>query len=409
MLKLYLIQFFNDLKKQKLRVFLTLFGIIWGSTALILLISFGEGLKIQMLKNMHGMGEQIVIIWPGATSLPYKGYGKGRQIHFSLDDEKILLQNVKELKSISGEMRTWDIPTKYKKQNILVQVAGIEPQWGEMRNVFAQKGGRFINRIDIQKKRRVVFLGDKLKKTLFGEEDAIGKQILIQNTPFTVIGILQHKIQNSSYSGRDEDKAFIPITTFMALFNKKYLNNFVFTTTNPELNQTCINNIRKTFSKTKIFDPNDTETIVYWDTGEMEKFINSFTLGMEIFLGIVGLFTLIVAGIGVANIMNVIVEERTKEIGIKLAIGIKRKAIFLQFIFESFILSTIGGSIGFLISVSICELLKSIDIKEYIGSPTISPLVVIVSVSILGIIAFLSGYSPAKKAVELNPVEALRW
>jgi len=409
-IKLYVLQFINDLKHQKLRAILTLFGLIWGTTAIMLLLSIGESIKKQMFINMHGMGEGICIIWPGQTSKPFAGFGKGREIRLFRDDILLIKKHISQIRFISGEQSNYNIPIKFGKKNVMVNLTGVEAEWGEMRNVIPQMGGRFLHPDDIEEKRRVVFIGNKLKENLIGDEDAIGKSIIINGIPFTVIGVLKPKQQNSSYSGRDESKAIIPITTYMLMFDAKTINNLVYSPKNKKKSEETEKKIKEFIAKLKKFDPTDPDALWVWNTSEMDKFLGYFTIGLQLFFGIVGIFTLIVAGIGVANIMNVVVEERTKEIGIKLALGIKKKWILFQFLFETFFLTFLGGFIGFIISASICAVINQFpQIEDFMGKPHVTLPVALITTAVLGLVAFLSGYYPAKRASKLNPVEALRW
>lgn len=409
-LKLYLVQFMNDLKHQKLRAFLTLFGLIWGTTAIMLLLSVGEALRDQMFKSMHGMGEKIVIMWPGKPSIPYRGFSKGRNLSFYLEDVAYLKQTVPQIESISAESSSRSSPqVRYQDKELMLDLIGVEPIWAEMRSVIPQQGGRFIHPEDSKLKRRVVFLGDKLKENLFGQDDAVGKFITIDKVPFQVIGVLKPKIQNSSYSGQDNEKAIIPLTTLMLMYNRKDLNNLIIKPRAGDPDSACMKAVIQSLSRSKIFDPKDSDAVWTWDTRDMDKFVGNFTLGLQLFLGIVGAFTLVVAGIGVANIMNVIVEERTREIGIKMALGIRKRLVMWQFLFETFLLTFIGGLIGFLISTGICSIIKLFKIEDYMGKPAVTLWVGLISTLILGLVALLAGYFPAKRAANLNPVDALRW
>ncbi len=408
--KLYLLQFLNDLRHQKLRVFLTLFGLVWGTTSIMLLLAVGEALEKQLFKSMHGMGENIVIMWPGRTSMPWQGFNQGRQLSISREDIDMLAKTIPAIKHICGETRSrGDYLARFGDQELLVDMAGVEPVWAEMRNVIPQQGGRFIHPDDILLKRRVVFLGDKLKDNLFGAENPIGKYIEINHVPFQVIGIMQKKIQNSSYGGRDHSKAIIPISTFMLMYNYKFVDNALFQPAEPGISKNVTKQIIKNLANLKFFNPDDPDALDFWDTTDMDRFMGYLTKGLQLFLGIVGIFTLIVAGIGVANIMNVIVEERTREIGIKMALGIKRHWIMSQFIFETSLLTLIGGSVGFLLTAGFCSLIRSFPIEEYMGSPYITLRVALITTLILGVVAFLAGFFPARRAANLDPIAALRW
>jgi putative ABC transport system permease protein len=396
------------MRSQKLRTFLTLFGIIWGTTAVTLLLAFGEGLHAQIKKESHGLGDKIVIMWPGRTSRPYQGLGKGRFVRFEEEDALLLQREIKEMGQISPEYSQWNIQVKYGKNMFSQNVIGVRPIFADLRNMIPENGGRFINDLDIKNRRRVVFLGDRLKKDLFKEEKAIGKYIFINNTPFLVVGVLKKKEQDSSYSGRDAQKAVIPATTLSAMFGRRHLNNMVFKPKDPEQNEYVKKRVYQVLGKKYRFDPEDKEALAMWDTTGMEKFFNYFFYGMRIFLGIIGAFTLIVGGIGVSNIMNVVIEERTKEIGIKMATGAKKRFILSQFLFETLLITFIGGAIGFLLSWGILSVFPLFKLEEYVGTPVFSASVAILAALILGWIGFLAGFFPARRASSLNPIEALR-
>ena len=210
---MFLKQIFRDMRAQKLRSALTLFGMFWGTSALILLGAFGHGLYVSQEKSFKGLGEGIVIQWPGRTSIEYQGLPKGRMIYLREADIDLLKSQVPQLESISIEYQNWGIMTERDRTRIRTQIAGIAPEYGGMRNVFPDAGGRFINDLDVKLKRRVCFLGNELKTELFGDEEAVGELIKINGVPFTVIGVMVEKEQDSSYSGRDEDRRIGQIIT----------------------------------------------------------------------------------------------------------------------------------------------------------------------------------------------------
>jgi putative ABC transport system permease protein len=405
---MFINQFLRDMRSQKLRTFLTLFGIIWGTTAVTLLLAFGEGLHVSMRESAHGLGDKIVIMWPGRTSRPFEGLGKGRFISFKEEDAFLLKREIKEMGQISPEYSQWNIQIKYGKNIYSQNVVGVYPIFADMRNMIAVPGGRFINEPDIKNRKRVVFLGNRLKKDLFKEEEAVGKYIFINNTPFLVVGVMKEKEQDSNYSGRDAYKAVIPATTLSAMFGRRHLDNIVFKPKDPKQNEYVNKRVYEVLGKKYRFDPEDKEALMMWDTTGMDKFFNYLFYGLRIFLGIIGAFTLVVGGIGVSNIMNVVIEERTKEIGIKMATGAKKRFILSQFVFETLLITFIGGAIGFLLSWGIISIVPMFKIEEYIGIPVFSASVAIVATLILGLIGFLSGFFPARRAASLNPIEALR-
>ena len=405
--------FLRDLKKQKKRITLTIMAIAWGTISIILLLSFGEGMKRALNKAQHGLGEDIVIMRGGQTSIPYQGLGKGRRIRFTDEDVELLKKRVPEIELISGEYVRWGISFTYKKNTVSQRVTGVYPSFKDMRAHYAEIGGRFIDNLDMKNKRRVVFLGDELKKKLFGEEDAIGKTIILNNIPFTVIGVMIKKMQMSMYQGPDEDKATIPATTFKAIFGHKYLNNMVYKSKDASKAKKVEKEIQKILGGKYKFDLKDDKALSLWDVIEGQKTFDKVLLGFHIFLGIIGGMTLLIAGVGVANIMYVAVKERTREIGIKMALGAKRFHIMSQFILESLLIAILGGGLGIVISVIIIKIWGAIpmqaDWMQWLGKPVIDMEIAVITGVILGAIGILSGIFPSRKAASVNPVESLRY
>lgn len=218
-------EIFHYLRQYKARTFMTMFGIIWGTMTVILLLAFGVGVRRSMSKNMHGIGEGIVILWPGRTSLPFQGYGRDRRIRFREEDAALIKSEINEIEFCSPEYQRWNTPVRVGDKVNKPNITGIIPEYGPIRNIWPQAGGRWLNDLDLKQRKRVVFLGNRLKDFLFGEnEDAIGKYVNIGKTPFLVIGVIRAKTQSSSYGSRDRDRAFIPATTFSSIFGHRYIN-----------------------------------------------------------------------------------------------------------------------------------------------------------------------------------------
>ncbi len=401
-------QLLRDVRSQKLRTFLTVFGIVWGTVAVTLLLAFGTGLKKQLIKSTAGLGDRICIAWPGLTSIPYQGLGKGRRIRLVEEDIEAIRREAGGLSGISSEYdRSMKLHLDTKTWP--VDVSGVSPEFGRMRNLIPQAGGRFIDPVDMAEKRRVVFLGDKLAANIFGKaEDAVGKTLMIGSSPFLVIGVLKPKTQDSSYSGRDNDKASIPGTTYLALTGEKYVDNVIFQATSNFDTEPLKARILEILGKRKKFDPTDKEALSVWDTTGQFKFFDTFMLAFTGFLGIVGSLTLVVGGIGVSNIMNVVVEERTKEIGIKMALGARQRLILGQFLLETLLVTGIGGAIGFAVSLGICAVFPRFGLTDSIGVPEVSSGVAAITIGILGLIGFLAGWFPAREASRLDPVVAMK-
>jgi putative ABC transport system permease protein len=396
----------RDMRSQKLRTFLTVFGIVWGTVAISLLLAFGTGMHKQMIKNTAGLGDRIVIGWPGLTSMPWEGLGKGRRIRLTEEDIDHARLETKGLRAISSEYSN-NMRVVYGTKTIAVDISGISPVFGEMRNMIPDWGGRFINDLDMKHNRRAAFIGNQLKKDLFGEDDAIGKVVLVNGSPFQIVGVLKEKSQDSSYSGRDHSKMMIPSTTYRALTGEKYIDNFIAQPVRGTDSKVVMDSLRAAMSEKQRFSPDDKEALSFWDTTEQFKFFDLFMLSFNAFLGIIGCLTLIVGGIGVSNIMNVVVEERTREIGIKMALGARQKSIMTQFLLETMIVTGIGGAIGFAISIGICTVFPQ-SLVEYVGSPRVSPLVALLTATALGLVGIVAGYFPAREASRLDPVVAMK-
>ena len=400
-------QLIRDVRSQKLRTFLTVFGIVWGTVAVTLLLAFGQGLHKQMIKNSAGLGDRIAIGWPALTSIPFEGLGRGRRIRVREEHIEAVRRQTPGIVAISSEYNE-TLKLHYGMKTVAVDVSGVDSTFGPMRNLIPQAGGRFVNPIDVRENRRVLFLGDKIAKDIFGKSPAVGKTVIFGGSPFLIVGVLQEKVQNSSYNSRDEGRAYMPGSTFRALTGARYVNNFIYQPVSPAQSEEVTKAVRATLARSLRFDPMDKEALSVWDTAEQFKFLDVFFLSFRLFLGIVGCFTLIVGGIGVSNIMNVVVEERTKEIGIKMALGARQRWILRQFLLETILITAIGGVIGFAISFAICFVVPRLGATEFVGDPEISLSVAALTALVLGATGLLAGYFPAKEASRLDPVVAMK-
>ncbi len=400
-------QLIRDVRSQKLRTFLTVFGIVWGTVAVTLLLAFGQGLHKQIIKNSAGLGDRIAIAWPALTSIPFEGLGRGRRIRVREEHIEAVRRQTPGIVAISSEYNE-TLKLHYGMKTVAVDVSGVDSSFGPMRNLIPHAGGRFINPIDVRENRRVLFLGDKIAKDVFGKAPAVGKTVIFAGSPFLIVGVLQEKVQNSSYNSRDEGRAYMPGSTFRALTGTRYVNNFIYQPVSPAQSEAVTAAVRASLARALRFDPKDKEALSVWDTAEQFKFLDVFFLSFRLFLGIVGCFTLVVGGIGVSNIMNVVVEERTKEIGIKMALGARQRWILRQFLLETILITALGGAIGFAISFAICFAVPKLGATEFVGDPEISLSVAALTAVVLGATGLLAGYFPAREASRLDPVVAMK-
>jgi putative ABC transport system permease protein len=406
-------EFIEDIKKQKLRAFLTTIAITWGTLAIILLMAFGTGLGFRMNESFLNAGDLVVRLYSGQTSIEFEGLPTGRRIRLSEEDAWLLDQSIPDIDIVhpgfgrgvhlrNGDKAAW------------THMEGVYPQFELLRRMPPAPGGRFINKVDIEERRRVVFLGGDIAEEMFGDPNPVGEIVMLDGLPFTIIGTMPKKLQTSMNNGPDNRRAIIPFTTFRSIHGNRYVREILLHPRNPKNTKAIEQQIRNILGRKYQFDPTDERAIGIWNMVEAVKISGNVFLGLNIFLGVIGGMTLIIAGIGVANIMYVVAKERTKEIGVKRAIGAKKRHIIGQFVFESLLIAFSGGGFGLLISIGIVKAMWMIPISDegamqFLGRPMLSTTVIITSISILALIGLLAGLFPARKAANVDPVEALRY
>lgn len=401
--------FLADVRRHRMRTTLTVLGIAWGTVAVVVLLAFGVGLERQTKKNFHGLGEQIVLLFGGRTTVAHAGFPDGRSIRLEEEDGALLQREIPDIVQLSPEFSERGVAVRRGRESASPNITGVYPVYGELRNVIADRGGRFLNRLDLEERRRVAVLGDDLKDLLFGDEEAVGRTVRVGDTPFLVVGVMKPKVQNSSYNSRDEDRIFIPASTHRAVFGDRYVANLVYRTSSADRTRAVEERVYEVLGRKYRFSPEDEDALGVWDTSEFEQEFDRLFLGFKIFFAIVGSFTLSVGGIGVANIMYIVVRERTPEIGLRRSVGARRRDILMQFFGEAFGIVALGAVAGFLASVAVVELLGMLPMDDFVGTPTISPLVLGVTILLLGGISFLAGLFPARQAAGLDPAECLRY
>jgi putative ABC transport system permease protein len=411
-LALVLSLFRQDAGHNRKRMLLTVVAIAWGTLSIVMLLSFGEGMKRAFHKGTRGMGENIGVLWPGNTTRAYAGMGSGRSIQFQDEDGQMLVSRIPSLAAVSREYsRRRGLTADTKTVN--ARVRGVDPSFGWIRNHVPQPGGRFLNEEDMNQKRRVIFLGEELAQDLFGTQNVVGREVQINQSVFTIIGVAQKKTMMGMYSGPDKNQAAIPATTFLSMYTDARVGNFIYLPTSLETADLAKSEIYRVLAAKYRFDPEDRRALSIWDTRENQRITDNIALGIQMFLGIIGALTLFVGGMGVANIMYAVVKERTREIGIKMALGAKARQVMAPFVLESIMITGAGGVLGTLVSLSIITIIAMLPLNgeafDLMGKPTFSPGIAIATSLILGAVGMFAGYFPARRAASINPAESLRY
>ena len=406
--------FATSSRLQRKRAYLTIAAIAWGTVAILLLLAFGEGLKRQLDKNRRSTGENLAVMWPSETTKPWKGMPPGRPIRLRIDDIDFIRGRIPELKAVHGEVVSWRTNLTYGRKTVNGRVIGTNYVYGEDRKHYAQAGGRFFGPEDEAQRRRVVFLGNEMAKDLFGPDNPVGKILLINNAPYTVIGVMQKKTQMGMYGGPDANHAVIPITTFKAQWGRERLNNLIIETERPEEMKGELRKLNEVLGGKYGYDPSDDRALSTWDMVKSAQITANILIGIQIFLGIVGALTLLIGGVGVANIMYAVVKERTREIGVKMALGARQRWIIMPFVLEALVYTLIGGMLGITVATLLVSLTSFVPIENnkvmsFLGRPTLSPQIGVITSLILGLIGLLAGYFPARRAASIDPAETLRY
>jgi len=403
----------RQLKDDRIRIALTLLGIVWGTVSVTVLTALGESVHRALLKGEKGLGDGFVRVAGGVTSRPYAGFPKGRWIGFIPRDGQFIQDKVPEVELAGSEFGATIREITWGKHTMNGQIVGVEPAFCDLRSCFPQDGGRFINDLDIREHRRVAFLGDDIKEKLLGKTPAAGQTIRIKGVPFAVIGVMRPKLQLSTYYGADKNMIFIPSSTFENLFGWRYVSGILYRPKDPATARRTTTTIKTLLAARHGYDPNDSRVWNIYDAGESVDILNDACIGTRVFMFLIGALTLIVAGMGVANIMFVLVQDSTRQIGIKMAVGAKPVHILRQYLLEGLALVLAGGVLGLLSSWVVLFLIRQIPMDEeglaYLGRPGLSIATALMTSSILALIALAAGFFPARRAASVDPVEALRY
>ncbi len=407
--------FIGDLKAQRTRAFLTFFAVTWGTLAVVLLLAFGEGLKRTIRDGLLGAGERIFMVYGGETSKSFAGLGQGRRIRLVEEDLDLLRDAIPDVDRGSISYGRWGTSYQRGKTRTNAFLEGVGLDHEAMRHMEPAPGGRFIDAADVAQKRRVLYLGNDLAERVFGKGvDPIGKSVVIDGLPFTVVGVLKKKFQDSSNNGPDADRGVIPYSTFRTIYGNQFVNHLIVQPRDASRGPLVKAEIYRVLGRKYRFDPKDERALGMWDFIESEKENLAVGLGIQIFMGLVGAFTLLIAGVGVANIMYVVVKERTQEIGIKLALGARRRHIVAQFLFEAMTIALSGGLLGLAAATLIVIGVNAIPVvgnpaMQYILRPSLSWPIALICVGLLIGVGLIAGILPARRAAAVDPIESLRY
>ena len=403
------------LKHNKLRTVLTGLSVSWGIFILIVLLGAGNGLKNGVASNFSERAVNNVQMWSGTSSLPYKGLKSGRSLNFGNKQVGDVSDNLVETDNQSGVIEK-QLTITNKNEYGTYSIKGVEPTYRNVVNLkFESGGGRFINFSDNKSSNKVIVLDKKIEEVLFKGKSALGSYVKLGSVMFRVIGI------NSKKERYGDGSAYIPFTTAQYIFNPNLkFYNISMTVNNldtKEKNDAFNDKLKNTMSKSLSFDPNDTQALYLQNS--QRNFIETMQIfnGITLFVAIIGIFTLIAGIVGVSNIMLVSVKERTREIGIRKAIGAPPASILRSIILEAILITTIFGYVGMVLGIGLTELVNFIMEKSAAGggdgmsvfkNPTVELSYVLISTSILIVSGVIAGYMPARRAVRIKPIEAMR-
>ena len=428
-------QSIDNLRTNKLRSCLTMFGIMWGVISIVLLSAMGEGFQRGNQAVLEELGKNIVIVRNGRTSTQVGGERAGRVIRLTIADAYALKANSRVIQEVSPELMRSGISVKSAFNAAALQMSGIWPSFQRIRAIEVSDG-RLINDADNAEARRVLVIGREASTQLFADRNPVGQPVKLNGLSYTVIGRIRRKYQDSSYTGRDEFRLFLPYEAMRRDFPlqgqfdspdslsaivaaphpwvadtlREQMDSDAFHGVFSALGETLVEKeIRKVLAPSHGFDENDTEALSLWNTAVESVMFSKVTQAMQNFFIAVSLITLALGGIGVMNIMLVAVRERTREIGLRKAIGATSQNIHRQFIIEGLSLTLVSGALGFIVGLAFCGLINLAPRPARFSGMIMTPGTAIFAVLALAVVGVLAALYPAARAAALPPVESLRY